>query len=302
MSREPTWNWLAPRSTLNELRQAAAESTPTDARPCLPTIEPLDDRVLLSAAPASSEEGQTTSAGILIGLLKGTVGVPGNAASLLSNELGMLKLAAYAAGNKLNPDLGIKLSNALAGINDVTFKLAEAEIDGEAKDKDHKDWVALLDQQTAKLDAAVANLNLSPDNNVLPAVQLVEDNAEGILIGLLKGGPATDVSTKGFGNNIYLKLADTFNDFADKLVGVGSTIIFSKADDQQKLQDYQKYRDYLKLNKLDVQVQDSKVAEFQQQLQTFVNVANDLAKMLLAPTTDGGGLSLLKITGDVITP
>src|SRR3569623_1311112 len=68
MQRIPSWKWMStPQGAW--LPKAAASARKTTARPCLPVVEQLDDRVLLDAtAPAAStDDGGATRA--LIGLL-----------------------------------------------------------------------------------------------------------------------------------------------------------------------------------------------------------------------------------------
>src|SRR5260221_8249439 len=61
MRKMPSWNWLA-----TPLAQGSAPDSRRAARPCLPRIEQLDDRILLDATPASDDGGGNSA---LIGLL-----------------------------------------------------------------------------------------------------------------------------------------------------------------------------------------------------------------------------------------
>ncbi len=71
MLHVPSWKWLSFRPT----RELVNGGTPP-SRPCLPAVEQLDDRLMLSATTDASEvpppNGDTQ---ILIGLLRGQLGV-----------------------------------------------------------------------------------------------------------------------------------------------------------------------------------------------------------------------------------
>src|SRR4051812_14304368 len=100
MLRIPSWKWLSFRPTRELL---AGRDAPPQSRPCLPAVEKLDDRVMLSVTPNASEvpplNGDTQ---ILIGLLKGQLELVGNEVNALTpaaditvnNGSGMSKLNA----------------------------------------------------------------------------------------------------------------------------------------------------------------------------------------------------------------
>jgi len=81
----PSWKWLQ-RSNARELT-ARAEPAGASPRPCLPAVEALGDRILLSAvAPAAaSSDGPPPADQILIGLIKGEL-------KLATSELAALQL------------------------------------------------------------------------------------------------------------------------------------------------------------------------------------------------------------------
>src|SRR4051812_14453373 len=88
MLRIPSWKWLSFRPT-REL--VAGGDAPPQSRPCLPAVEKLDDRLMLSVSvstdasevPPPALQGDTD---ILIGLLNGQL-------TLVSHELNAVKLA-----------------------------------------------------------------------------------------------------------------------------------------------------------------------------------------------------------------
>src|SRR5438128_2647428 len=96
MLTNPSWKWLSSRLAARQLADAAAANLPS--RPCLPAIEPLDDRLMLSATPSpfyqSGGHEITANTQILIGLLQhDSDGKPVGLLGLIQNELTAIKLA-----------------------------------------------------------------------------------------------------------------------------------------------------------------------------------------------------------------
>src|SRR5258705_11522322 len=107
----PSWKWLSSRLTT----RALATPGTTPSRPCLPAIEQLDDRVLLSVSFEGAPNGDTQ---ILIGLLRGQV-------PLVSHEVNLLKIA-----GDLKLDIH-KLNESFLKIDDVIYKYGESLVKGE---------------------------------------------------------------------------------------------------------------------------------------------------------------------------
>src|SRR5438552_3603381 len=102
----PSWKWLSSRPTARELAAAGA-SGQSPARPCLPRVEPLGDRILLSVAPAaaSTTDGPPPINQVLIGLLQGEL-------KLATQEVAALNIV---GGD--NPQLLHKLTEAFLSID-----------------------------------------------------------------------------------------------------------------------------------------------------------------------------------------
>src|SRR4051812_33285005 len=116
-----SWNWLAPRFILNEIRAAAASKVGAE-RPCLPTIEPLGDRVMLSAT-LSSDSKLPTAGQILVGLVKAELDLKSES-SLLGSELDALKIASkfgFLAGEKLQQDANF-LADSFVKIDNILYR------------------------------------------------------------------------------------------------------------------------------------------------------------------------------------
>src|SRR5690242_19357813 len=80
----PSWKWLQ-RSNARELTPREPQGVPP--RPCLPAVEPIGDRIMLSAVSpaAASTDGPPPADRILIGLIKGEL-------NLATSELAALNL------------------------------------------------------------------------------------------------------------------------------------------------------------------------------------------------------------------
>jgi len=172
MDRKHSWSWLPSR---NPRVRPANPSLAGESRPPL-TMEPLEDRVLLSATLSEGEQG------ILIGLLRNQIG-------LRSAELGALKLAGEMVGDKQSP-----LANAFVKIEDDFLQLDQAIwklADGSVFQGDKLSPVGWKLEVKGHIDAALADLDLQvklfgegENNALLPAVQKVREAANRALNGL----------------------------------------------------------------------------------------------------------------------
>jgi hypothetical protein len=199
MSSSPSrWNWLPPRPDPRELARDSAART----RPCLPAVEQLDDRILLSAAavdPGTGGDeggGGTTTTGILIGLIKGEL-------NLIKGELDAVKLAQGSDLQIKGESLKI-LSNEFLKIDQTLLKYGENLIKGElASHKEQQELLHKIDQSFLKIDQLVP----SGENALLPAVQKVRDATLDVIRAMGDGSvkPGDDRASKAFA-----KVADDF--------------------------------------------------------------------------------------------
>jgi len=152
----PSWSWLPPRPTAREMAGRGAESASV-ARPCLPAIEPLDDRILLSAAaPTASvkiREG-TANTAVLIGLIKGEL-------DLVQGEVAALKLVSADDTQSKGENTLKLLTNTFLKLDETLLSLGDAVMVGDVNG---------YKEQTIKLDAVMQKIgDIAP--NALPAVQ-----------------------------------------------------------------------------------------------------------------------------------
>ena len=193
----PSFKWMPSRDNVRDL--AAAGTTPATSRPCLPAVEQLGDRILLSAvAPAAATDGPPPVDRVLIGLLQGEL-------KLATQEAAVLKLIGGA-----DPQLVHKLTEAFEKVNsDVFLKLGD--IKGESIDEKHKDEIASLDQDFLKIDGilqgALANVPGGTQETIKAAVGDIKLNA-GDLLDAVSGIKLDTIDEKA--QVQYLKIASDF--------------------------------------------------------------------------------------------
>jgi hypothetical protein len=208
----PSFKWMPSRDNVRDL--AAAGMTPATARPCLPAVEQLGDRILLSAvAPAAASEGPPPVDRVLIGLLQGEL-------KLATQEVAVLKLI----GDQ-DPQLLHKLTEAFAKVNrDIFAKLGD--IKGESLDEKHKDAVASLDRDFLKIDniltGAVANLPGGTQETLKSLVGDIKLNA-GDLLDAVSGMKLDTLDQKV--REQYLKITDDFLKFDQGLLKIEEQVL-----------------------------------------------------------------------------
>jgi hypothetical protein len=164
-SSNPSWNWLPPRPTAREMTGHGPAATAPVARPCLPAIEPLDDRILLSAATPTTDlkiADGTANTAVLIGLLKGGL-------DLIKGEVSALKLAVGGDETQIKGESTLKLlTDTFLKLDETLFKLGDAVMVGDVNG---------YKEQQLKLDTVFHKLGeLVPESTgILPAVQRATD-------------------------------------------------------------------------------------------------------------------------------
>lgn len=289
-----SWNWLAPRFFVRLASGAATDGT--SARPCLPAVEQLGDRILLSATPAAAVEGQVPPGPCLVATLDGLIGQPGTSDSVLSGELGALKIAGQIAsdnGLKLN---GQDLTMEFLKINDLFHKADAALTLGLFTPDVQLKLQTDLNSEFLKLDdiaikyGGVVTPTISTDsvveNGLLPAVQDIESQAlklDGTLNALGPGsGAPIDTAP------VYLLLNFGFESVETSLLKIGDDIAFQKVAPVPV--------EFLKIKLTDIvitTVSDKATPQISDQIDGFVSEINGILIGLLQPSTDS--------TGDVLT-
>jgi hypothetical protein len=269
-SKNPSWNWLPPRPSTREMAERGGATAAPQSRPCLPAIEPLDDRILLSAAPAAAVDqpgGTTANTGILIGLLKGQL-------DLIKGEIATLKLAA-GGETQIKGESVIKLlTNEFLKLDETVLKLGDAAVIGDLAG--YKEQQIKIDQALNKLDA------LLPDSSsLLPAVQRLVKS----LTPVTEGGQAVSYKEQ----KVLLKIADEF------LKIDGAILKFAAdptgAEFQKGLDPSIKFlKDVVKIDALVDQLDPQIKGELTEALNAIKVGTLDFLGSLLKPV-DNGGLS-----------
>jgi hypothetical protein len=214
----PSWKWLS-RSSAREL-PSRASSSGAPARPCLPTVEALGDRILLSAvAPAAASEGPPPIDRILIGLIKGEL-------NLATSEIAALKLV---GGD--DPQLLHKVTEALLRVDDVVNKVGEAVIKGDLTQEKQNKALELIDSEFLKIDSAIADLPGGAQEGLKAALDTIKLSA-GDLLGALSNIKLDELSDKA--QQTYLKIADVFGDVDAGLLKIEEGVLARKAGKGQQ--------------------------------------------------------------------
>jgi len=188
----PKWKGSSSRQAARDL-SSAMSGPKTPSRPCLPAVEQLGDRILLSAdiAVIGDNPGENPPPAIdqiLVGLLKGEL-------EMANHELAALKLAGQS-----DPKLVHKLTVGLINVDDILLKYGDSLITdriGDIKLGDIKHDVFLkLESEFNKIDGVIAIFPKDAQEQLKLVVSNLEKKANEILIGLSKVGPLGDLSNK----------------------------------------------------------------------------------------------------------
>jgi hypothetical protein len=210
MSLNPSWKWLSSRLTARDLA-AQAKSSKTPSRPCLPAVEQLDQRVMLSAAADIIVEppNPTTSPQILIGLIKGEL-------DLIKGELEALKLASADLKLAETPNLIHKLTESFLKIDDVFYKYGQDLIKGEI---DGIKGEILADKAMSELDfhfLKITDLVGDKSENLDGVIAILKDNATSLLSGLTRLGPGGELEHKD--EQSLINFVNKFDQAADAVL------------------------------------------------------------------------------------
>jgi hypothetical protein len=193
-------------------------SPATTSRPCLPAVEALGDRILLSVAvePGASDQNPPPAVDqILIGLLKGEL-------KLATDEIAALKLVGGEDPQALH-----KVTEGFLSIDDVLIKYGEAIIKGDLTDQKIKLAQADLDRAYAK----IGDIKIGGEA-FQAALGDIKLDAAGILASLNKVGPVGDLSHKE--QLQYLKITDVFGDVDAGLLKLQEALLARKAGKGQQ--------------------------------------------------------------------
>jgi hypothetical protein len=256
----PSWKWLPSRNARNLQRPAA----PAASRPCLPAVEALGDRILLSVSvePGASQDPPPPVDQILIGLLKGEL-------KLAADELALQKIIGGEDPQALH-----QATLGLLRIGDVLDKYGEALVKGDLTEQKIKIAQAELDRAFDKL----GDIKVGGDA-LKEAIGDIKLDTASLLSTLEKIAPVGDL---GHQEELhYLKIVDTFGDLDEGLLKLQESILARKAGKAQL--------DYLSVKLNDVLV-TGRLIEDAELKQHVLSIAAETEKILIGllqpPQTD----------------
>jgi hypothetical protein len=267
----PSWKWLSSRLTTRALAIPGA----TPSRPCLPAIEQLDDRVMLSVSIEGAPKGDTQ---ILIGLLRGQV-------ELVSHEVNILKIA-----GDLKLDIH-KFNESFLKIDDLIYKFGEdpiGTIKGESLALKLDKTINDLKIEFLKIDTLVGGLPEGSDRELKLLVDTFEHKATDLInfLGASTGGGDLEHKIE----DTYLKVADSFLKLDGAVLKVEEDSIARKAGKGQQ--------EYLKIKLEEVLVSSLKIDDGDLK-QDLLGLASDTLATLGGNNTDTGGVTV-ETTDDVL--
>lgn len=277
MLHVPSWKWLSFRPT----RQMIGE-TPPPSRPCLPAVEKLDDRLMLSASPdaAATDGGNETpykgDTEILIGLLRGQQ-------DLIKGEIDTIKFA-----GDLNFD-DHKLNESFQKIDEVVYKLGEALIKGDLSDQKVDKTVSDLKIEFQKIDMLVGGIEGDAGGKLKMMVSDLEQKVDGLVNDLKISTDAGDLDHKT--ELTYIKVAESFLKLDNAILKYESDVV---QDKQHKVD-----MKFLEIKLEDILVSSYKIDDsaLQKEIQ---GLAQDTFQLVAPPSFNGGVTTDGGDTGDVL--
>jgi len=174
MNRDPSWKWLPSRPDV----RTSEQNIPT--RPCMPAMEQLDDRVLLSAAPTADVNLKTTdlkiSPQILVSHINGQL-------ELIRDELTALKIAP----SELKVGDVAQLKVALLKIDDLFLQIGEQAVLGDgsvSKVRAIDDLWSKIDSAFLKINGIVKDADGGERSFLVPAVSKIHSAADQLKVAL----------------------------------------------------------------------------------------------------------------------
>lgn len=221
-----SWKWLTPR---NFVRLPAID--PSKAKPvrrrCLPAIETLGERVLLSVTPAAVGAPAPPDP-CLVAEINGAIGQPGATDPLVTDEIVIQKLAAPIAGSTNTVDVAA-LTEEFIKINNLFGGLDAALITGSLLPAVQAKYQTAISDEFVKIDALIGVTGVSATDSVnllLPAVQRLQADADGLLTTLQNLAPGSGGSFKVVLTDVLLDAS--FTDLENNLISLNLDVTLDK--------------------------------------------------------------------------
>ena len=241
MLRFPTWKWMPLRSVDKQ------PSAAPQGRPCLPSVEKLDQRVLLSAS--STDGGGTPQ--VVAGLIQDGI-------KLTESEFAALsKINGDSVDAKHKGEIEL-LGNAFLQIDQIFVKYGEdilnlkilpdqpTDVAASTPQDIHitkpTDVSSALADEFVKIDVLATDLNDSSDGQLLPAVQNIQTVAlgDGSVFNGGFFGDLTNLLNSGLVSTIpsddrmgYIKIGEEFVKIDEALIDMKVNVIMGAPLDDQ---------------------------------------------------------------------
>jgi len=297
MSIGRSWKWLAPRLNAEQLRNGVRAAAAAGTRPCLPTIEALGDRTMLSVSTEAGgvvgENPPVSPEGVLIALIKGELT---GSDALVKHEIRYLdslgEFAKKHIGNVKYEDiratnLGLMkvhdvLANAFSDLMIVKgneFLKIRSDLDGAEKK---------LTDIAKKLDEGSKTQFESEVNRLLSKIEII-----------FKAVGDGSIKVEG-GSKDYVKVNDFATDALNGFLKIREDVIFKKATTGDSK--------YLEIKLQDVLISSVRVGIKGEVTDDFVKATDALTTFVLSPPKEpgtNGGLGLdsgvvVSATGDIL--
>ena len=252
--------------TVRELADCAASKAPS--RPCLPAVESLGDRIMLSvdmggAVPQAVVNPPPQVGLILVGMMKGDTATFGD-------DLAALKLAAAA-----DPKLGHRLADVLQKVDLLVYKFAKELIKGQVVAPDM--IKSAIDNQFLKVDAILARHPSDVQLKIAPMIDALQIKSQDLVTQLAGVGPAPDLIKQD--RQIINKISLDWSQMTNAALKLSEQISFNKTPSQE----------FLKIKLADILVSSLKVddATLKQDIASTVASADAILIGPLQPAQTG---------------
>jgi hypothetical protein len=274
MLHVPSWKWLSFRPT----REIVSGDAAPASRPCLPAVEQLDDRLMLSASTDASEvpppNGDTQ---ILIGLLRGQIGV-------LSDELNAIK---FAGALKLDVH---KFTESFQRIDDLINKVGEAQIKVDLTDHKIQSAISDLKVEFLKIDALVGGIDSESGGSLKFVLDSLEHKATE-LVGLLSSATG--------GGDLDHKIELKYQKVADSFLALDGALLKIQEDAALARKAGKGQQEYLEVKLREVLVSSLKIDDIKLQ-DELAGLKIDTLRLLQPDSDFTGGVTTDGSTGDVL--
>ena len=267
---------MLPHDSSRRMTHRSGSSRAAPSRPCLPQVEQLGDRIMLSVGP-QIVVGDVGSDDILVALVQGQL-------PILKSQLEVLKLGGALTGTDASLKVEfLKLTDGFLKLQDAVYDFGDVLIKGELKLAPAGfDLTTALNKATTNITDELAKLETmafswGKQSPMLPAVQDVATETMALVNALLQPPPGGGVDTQAQSLQ-FLKLSDEFLKINQDIIKIGSDTFLGQKINNGELE-------YLQIKMNDILITGAKLGDEQLQ-KILIGLSTDTVN-LLSPA-DGG--------------